>query len=92
MKAEKSKTAELLLRFVYDIAIGIVFLVLIGLAALGIGIFVKWLESLEIVPTFIIKGLTFLEISLFAVDVICFGFLVVMAAYKLVVEIVEEYK
>jgi hypothetical protein len=86
------KTVELLLRFVLDIIVGIVFLVLIGVAALFIGKFVKWLDSFAVVPAALIKSLTFLEYFLFAVDVVCFTSLVVMSAYKLVVEIIREYR
>ncbi|SHL38595.1 hypothetical protein SAMN05443432_101329 [Roseovarius litoreus] len=92
VSGEWLKTAVLLLRFLVDIAVGIFFLVLIGIAALLIGKFVKWLESFDVVPAPVIKGLTFLEYGLFAVDVVCFAFLVVMAGYKLMVEIWREYK
>lgn len=86
------KTAVLLLRFLLDIVVGLFFLVLIGIAALLIGKFVKWLSTFDVVPAPVIKGLTFLEYGLFAVDVVCFTFLVMMAGYKLMVEIWKEYR
>lgn len=89
--AELGKTVELLARFCLDIVVGIIFMVLIGVAALLIGLFVKWLDSFGIVPELLIQCLTYLEYALFVVDAVCFVFLVIMSAYKLVVEIIREY-
>ncbi len=66
---------------------------LIGCVALLLGLFVKWLDSFGILPEWLIVGVTLLEYGLFVVDVVCFlFFLISMSAYKLVVEIIREYK
>ena len=53
----------------------------------------KWLDSFGILPEWLIVGVTLLEYGLFVVDVVCFlFFLISMSAYKLVVEIIREYK
>lgn len=78
------KSAELVFRFVLDIVFGIVGFIVVGLAALALGSFVKWIDSFAVVPGWIIKTMIALEYGLFVADGIAFAFLVLMSTVKLV--------
>lgn len=80
--AEMRKSAELVLRFVLDIAFGIIGFIVVGLAALALGKFVKWIDSFQVVPSWIIKTMIGLEYAMFVADGIACAFLVLMSTAK----------
>ncbi|NGQ89939.1 hypothetical protein G5V65_03450 [Rhodobacter sp. HX-7-19] len=78
------KSAELVLRFILDIVFGILGFIVVGLAALALGKFVKWIDSFDVVPSWIIKTMIALEYGLFIADGIAFAFLAFMSTVKFI--------
>jgi hypothetical protein len=85
-------TWKFVLAFILDIVYGVVLFVLVGLAALGLGVFVHWQEGFHILPTFFIQIERGMEYVLFFIDCLGFSFLVVMSFIKLLAEILRHYK
>lgn len=86
------KSAELAIRFLVDILIGIIGFVLVGCAALLLGIFVSWLKSHNIVDGWIISAMILLEYATFLADIIGYMFLILMSLVKFLREVWKEYK
>ena len=81
------KSTELALRFVLDIVLGVFGFVVLGLAALGLGLFVRWLEGFHLFPEWIVSTLSVLEYLVFVVDAVGFCFHTLMSLSKLVTAI-----
>jgi hypothetical protein len=71
------------------VVIGTVLFVVLGLAAVALKIFNDWLVKLEM-PELITRSTHYLELFIFFVDVVSYGFFVIVEAYVLVREILAE--
>lgn len=64
-----------------QMVVGAITFVVIGLVALGLAFFTKWLERMG-APDWLVTATHYLEIGVFGIDVLCFALFLVNEARK----------
>lgn len=70
--------------FAVQVIVGALAFTAVMLIAVGLAALVKWIETWEVAPEWLIGGLHWLEWGLFWTDAFCFGLFLVSEVLKLV--------
>ena len=81
------KSLKIILIFVIKVVVAVIAFLTIGAAAIALNLFIVFAQARNLLPVYILYGMTALEYAIFVTDVVGFGYFLLVEAIRFMREV-----